>query len=158
MVRGAADEAELSRVTDLLWEFLEAATPMERADATTWCFPDALGYADLGIINSLGFNHSRCCWEVRQLPGVLDSFRQIWFNDAGLESTEELIVSFDGGNIFLPHHGGRAALVPDARDLKTSEGWFHGEVGVCLFVCLAALRVPPPHDSRMAHLTLPLLP
>lgn len=129
VVRGAADVAETGRVTDLLWGFLEAATPMERADATTWGFPDALGYADLGILNTLGFNHSRCCWAVRQLPGVQDAFRQIWFDDPGLESAEQLIVSFDGGNVFLPWHGGRAALVPDARAHKTSEGWFHVDQG-----------------------------
>ena len=36
-------------------------------NAATWEFPYDLGYAGLGIMNSLGFNHSNACWFVRQL-------------------------------------------------------------------------------------------
>ena len=51
---------ELAVAEGLLWQFLESETSLRQSEATAWEFPDDLGYAHLGIMNSLGFNHSAC--------------------------------------------------------------------------------------------------
>ena len=123
VVRQAADEAEVARGTSLLWEFLEGHTSMRRDDAPGWRFPAGLGGSELahsaGILRG-AFHQSACCWHSRQLPRVRQAFGAVW----GAAAAEQMLASFDGGNIFLPWHGGAAQAAN-----KTREGWWHVDQG-----------------------------
>jgi ectoine hydroxylase-related dioxygenase (phytanoyl-CoA dioxygenase family) len=114
VIKAAATPQEVEHGTGLLWRFLEKETDMREDNSLTWDFPHDLGYAHLGIMNSLGFNHSELCWFVRQLPKVREAYSQIW-------KTNDLICSFDGGNLFLPWHADESQ--------KTTDGWFHVDQG-----------------------------
>jgi hypothetical protein len=134
VVKNVASPEEVEAATELLWEFL-ATVGVDKEDQSTWTFPDSLGYADLGIMNSEGFNHSPCCWKIRQLSKVHEAYAQIW------QTSEQLITSFDGGNIFFPWHA------DDDDSRKTTDGWFHCDQvhggGECVRRSVSPAHAPP---------------
>jgi ectoine hydroxylase-related dioxygenase (phytanoyl-CoA dioxygenase family) len=115
VVAGAGDVADVARAEKLLWDFLEETTTWQRSSPESWT-DEAVGHigtTDIGIINGGGCAQSDFLWHVRTLPGVRQAFERIW-------STDDLLVSFDGANIFRPwHHGFK----------KTVGGWWHVDQG-----------------------------
>lgn len=115
VVAGVASPDELERAHHLLWEFLEDSTPWRRDSPGTWSDEGigAIGMSHNGIVNGAGVGQSDFLWSVRTLPKVRRAFERIW-------DTTDLLVSFDGANVFRPwHHGFR----------KTLCGWWHVDQG-----------------------------
>jgi len=113
VVANAAKKEDIEKAQSLLWDFLEAlpGTKVRRSDVTTWDNKvDWLPNPSNGIIHGFGFGQSDFMWHLRQLPKVKESFAAIW-------GTEDLLVSFDGGNIFRPWRYNPEWL--------TTGGWFH---------------------------------
>lgn len=113
VVAEAADAAAVRRGDELLWDFLESIpnTKVRRGDIGTWGFSgDWLPSETNGIINGFGFGQSQFMWHLRLLPRVRQTFSAIW-------KTNDLIVSFDGGNVFRPWRHNPKWL--------TDGGWYH---------------------------------
>jgi len=49
-----------------------------------------------GMIHGYGIGHEQWVWDVRTEPGVIDAFAKVW-------GTDQLVTSFDGASIMLPH-------------------------------------------------------
>lgn len=115
VVAEVVDEASVEQAKDLLWQFLEESVGCKRACPTTWTDErlERLGSVRNGILNNNGVNQSSFLWYVRTLPGIQQAFARIW-------GSSELLVSFDGANLFRPwNHGFR----------KTQCGWWHVDQG-----------------------------
>jgi len=115
VVAAVADQADLSRAEDLLWEFLEKTTSWRRCANETWTDEGigGIGSVQNGLVNGAGMGQSAFLWHLRTLHNVRRVFECIW-------NTSDLIVSFDGANVFRPwNHGFR----------KTVGGWWHVDQG-----------------------------
>lgn len=115
VIADVADASEVERAKELLWQFLEESVGCKRSDPGTWTDErlEFLGSVQNGILNSMGINQSKFLWHSRTLPRVRHAFEEVW-------GTSDLLVSFDGANIFRPwHHGFR----------KTRCGWWHIDQG-----------------------------
>lgn len=113
VVANVASCEDIKKAQSLLWDFLEAlpATRVRRDDVKSWGDPrDWLPNPGNGIVHGWGFGQSDFMWHLRQLPRVKESFAAIW-------GTNDLLVSFDGGNVFRPWKYN--------PDWLTSGGWFH---------------------------------
>lgn len=113
VVASVADDAELATARSLMWDFLEALprTRVRRDDVRTWNDKyDWIPNPANGIVHGFGFGQSDFMWHLRLLPRVKAAFAAIW-------STDDLLVSFDGGNIFRPWKYKKSWL--------TSGGWYH---------------------------------
>ncbi len=94
VVAQAADEAHCDWAHTRFWDFCSGVRPgLKRGDARTWFFSNWLPSPATGIFSSYGFAHDDFCWRARCLPRVRAAFAQIW-------QTDELVVSYDGGNAF----------------------------------------------------------
>mmetsp|Transcript_41574 Transcript_41574/g.115672 ORF Transcript_41574/g.115672 Transcript_41574/m.115672 type:complete len:408 (-) Transcript_41574:149-1372(-) len=115
VIADVAGPRDLERAEELLWKFLEDKTPWRRSSPDTWTdrgFQD-IGCVHRGLLNGGGMGQSAFLWHLRTLPRVRMAFETIW-------KTQELLVSFDGANIFRPwHHGFQ----------KTRCGWWHVDQG-----------------------------
>lgn len=115
VVADVASASEIEHAKDLLWQFLEESVGCQRSSPSTWTDErlERVGSVRNGILNSMGICQSTFMWYMRTLPKAHQVFEQIW-------GTSELLVSFDGANIFRPwHHGFR----------KTMCGWWHVDQG-----------------------------
>lgn len=115
VIASIAQKEELARAEDLLWEFLEKHAGWERSSNETWTDEgmEKIGCVHRGLVNGAGMGHSDFMWYLRTLPKVREVFEYIW-------GTDNLIVSFDGANLFRPwHHGFK----------KTMGGWWHVDQG-----------------------------
>merc|ERR1712224_522083 len=108
-----ADAEAVNRGKTLLWDFLESVpgTRVRRHEPSTWgkesgWLPDQSN----GVLGVQGIGQSEFCWHARTLPRVNAVFAAIW-------GTPDLLVSFDGGNVFRPWK--------DKPEWKTSGGWWH---------------------------------
>lgn len=113
VVAEVADAEAVGRAKSLMWDFLEALpnTGVRRGDVRTWGNPaDWIPSPTNGIINGFGFGQSDFMWFLRLLPRVKAAFEAIW-------RTEDLLVSFDGGNAFRPWRYDASWL--------TRGGWYH---------------------------------
>ncbi len=122
VIKNVATPEEVDIAKSLLWQFLEKKAFMKRDDPSTWTDANfcKLGSTRNGILAFNGINHSEFLWYLRLLPKVKLAFSQIF-------QTDDLITSFDGGNIFRPWHS------PQADEFsKTSSGWFHVDQGKTL--------------------------
>ena len=120
VVQAAADSSQVQKATGLLWEWLVEAAGWKCHEPGTWTDSSfrAIGDPTNGIVSGRGFGHSRLAWYVRTLPRVRRAFETIW-------KTSELIVSFDGGNIFRPYD----SLAPRQCSTRTRGGWWHVDQG-----------------------------
>eukprot|EP00747_Dinoflagellata_sp_TGD_P165189 gnl/TRDRNA2_/TRDRNA2_186158_c0_seq1.p1 gnl/TRDRNA2_/TRDRNA2_186158_c0~~gnl/TRDRNA2_/TRDRNA2_186158_c0_seq1.p1 ORF type:complete len:428 (-),score=72.79 gnl/TRDRNA2_/TRDRNA2_186158_c0_seq1:161-1417(-) len=111
ILAGVADSTSIVRAKTLLWDFLESVpnTQVKRGDPSTW---DAswLPNKSNGILGVHGFGQTDFCWHARMLPSVHKAFAAIWGSD-------DLIASFDGGNVFRPW--------ANRREWRTVGGWWH---------------------------------
>mmetsp|Transcript_24743 Transcript_24743/g.35972 ORF Transcript_24743/g.35972 Transcript_24743/m.35972 type:complete len:371 (-) Transcript_24743:434-1546(-) len=115
IVKCVADEPEVHTARDLFWKFLEENAGMDRNKPKTW---DDARFSRVGMpqVGILDMGQSDANWFVRLLPRVKSAFEAIW-------KTPDLIVSFDGGNAFRPHHA------PGQTSKRTSGGWWHVDQG-----------------------------
>jgi hypothetical protein len=137
VVKAVASTEETSQAMKLLWEFLEDKCSMKENDPTTWTDENfaKIGDSRTGILSFSGIQHSEFLWYLRMLPKVRRIFEKIF-------ETDDLLSSFDGGNIFRPWHLLDTAAQSQARDHpKTSAGWFHVDQGKALlgFHCVQGL-------------------
>lgn len=121
VIKGVASASDVAAAHDALWEFLQPACGMKKEDPSTWTdFKfHQIGSPDMGILHSNGINHSAYLWKARLLPKVRQAFASIYKDN-------NLLTSFDGGNIFRPWHN---KSIPDAELIRTRSGWFHVDQG-----------------------------
>jgi hypothetical protein len=108
-----ADTKEVAQARSLMWDYLESipGTHVRREEVSTWGIDnDWLPSADNGLLGGCGFGQSAFCWHTRLLPKVKQAFASIW-------ACEDLIVSFDGGNVFRPWERN--------PDWRTQGSWWH---------------------------------
>lgn len=98
VVAGAADDAELKTLRELLWRHLESASPMRRGKPETWSSEGYPGPAHLGLATWGQVGQSEVLWRARCLPRVGAAFEAAW----GVEAGAPLLVSFDGLALFRP--------------------------------------------------------
>ncbi|CAK9090541.1 unnamed protein product [Durusdinium trenchii] len=113
VVADVLSEQDIGHARSLLWDFLEALpqTRVRRDDVKSWgCKRDWLPDERNGILNGFGFGQSDFMWFLRLRPKVKDAFAAVW-------STNDLLVSFDGGNVFRPWRFDPA--------WRTLGGWYH---------------------------------
>lgn len=114
IIKDVADEQSRAIGLNLLWDFLENQVPgssVKRNDPESW-IPSS-GWTpsiSTGLLNGLGFGQSKFMWHSRLLPKVSEIFEAIW-------GTDDLIVSFDGGNVFRPWRY--------RPDYVTRSAWWH---------------------------------
>jgi len=113
VVAGAADVRQIDAAKSLMWDYLEGIpnTQVSRDDVRSWGLKgDWMPSETNGILHGFGFGQSDFMWHLRLLPRVKAAFSAIW-------NTDDLIVSFDGGNAFRPWTYTRSWL--------TIGGWYH---------------------------------
>ncbi|CAM9360576.1 unnamed protein product, partial [Ectocarpus fasciculatus] len=120
VIKAVATPEEVSQATDLLWRFLESdKIGMKRGKPQTWTGKlfQNVGSRSNGILMYNGIQQSDMLWFIRMLPKVKESFAQIF-------GTDDLLTSYDGGNIFRPWHAKGAE-----EYAKTEQGWWHVDQG-----------------------------
>lgn len=113
VLAAVADNTAIAKAKSLMWDYLESATHMQvkRQDSATWGKESGwLPSQGNGLLGGRGFEHSAFCWHTRLLPGVKQAFQAIW-------DSSDLIVSFDGGNVFRPWK--------TKPEWRTEGGWWH---------------------------------
>jgi len=112
VVASVASSSSIEHSKDLFWRFLCSVpnTTLRRDDPSTWVGTNWLPSELNGIISGFGFGQSDFMWHLRLLPRVKTSFASIW-------ETDDLLVSFDGGNAFRPWQRN--------NDWITDGGWYH---------------------------------
>lgn len=117
VIRGVASADEVEHAKGLLWKYLQENSYMRKDDPSTWTNKNFKtgGDAQSGILGGY-IGQSKFCWFTRLLPKVKEAFKSIW-------ETDDLLVSFDGGNIFRPW------WTQELEERITSSGWFHVDQG-----------------------------
>jgi ectoine hydroxylase-related dioxygenase (phytanoyl-CoA dioxygenase family) len=112
VVAGVADAQQVEKAQDLLWDFFEnlEGYSLRRDDPSTWSNDSWLPSPTNGIMSGFGFGQCKFMWHLRLLPKVKKAFAAIW-------KTTDLLVSFDGGNMFRPWKYDSSWV--------TQGGWFH---------------------------------
>lgn len=113
-------EAELFVMNDGMWTVLEHITsnfdkPINRNDKSSWKEIYRLLPLHGMLIQHWQLGHAQYVWDIRQNPKVVDVFCSIW----GV-TREELIVSFDGVAIGLPHE-----VTNRGKFNESKPGWLH---------------------------------
>lgn len=133
IVKNILSKEEVHNSKHLLWNFLEKHFDMDRNDPKTWTDTNfaKFGRCEKGIMHSQGINQSEYMWSLRGSKKIKDIFSKIYDDN-------DLITSFDGGNIFRPWHN---SSIPDGEFMKTNTGWFHVDQGKTLRgrVCVQGL-------------------
>ena len=116
VIKEVANRGEIEEAHALLWSFLEHQTSMRRSNPESWTNAvfETIGEAKTGICQGCNVGHSMLCWFLRCLPRVRTVFESIW-------KTNELIVSFDGINIFRP--------TTEDSSRRTRSDWWHVDQG-----------------------------
>lgn len=97
------DEQECEQLEAGMWQWLERATsqldvPVQRERAETYRSFYELHPSHGMLLQHWGVGHSQFAWDVRQHTRVIDVFAQLW----GCAPVD-LLTSFDGASISLPH-------------------------------------------------------
>eukprot|EP00005_Dracoamoeba_jomungandri_P001157 CAMPEP_0174259448 /NCGR_PEP_ID=MMETSP0439-20130205/8268_1 /TAXON_ID=0 /ORGANISM="Stereomyxa ramosa, Strain Chinc5" /LENGTH=337 /DNA_ID=CAMNT_0015343337 /DNA_START=57 /DNA_END=1070 /DNA_ORIENTATION=+ len=129
VIRSVATKERIEEAKEEFWSFVEGikGSSVKRDNINSW----DVGWKpnpNNGIFGSHGFPHSPFCWNTRTLPAVKTAFAAIW-------GTDDLIVSFDGGNAFRPWKHNPYWL--------TDGGWWHVDQNSCNYeskrVCVQGL-------------------
>lgn len=93
---------ECNEMINNMWDYLEYITqkwkyPIKRNDEETWEEIYKLTHDSL-LFQFWNIGHSQMSWNVRQNPKVVDIFSYFW-----KVKPDDLLVSFDGASIQLPH-------------------------------------------------------
>lgn len=112
----ALDPLEVDQAFRLLWEFLGEQVGMQKDDKGSWVDENfrKVAWTNSGILYRRGIGHSKFQWFCRTRRQVKLAFEKIY-------NTDELIVSFDGCNIFRPWQ--------ECPSVRTEGGWFHVDQG-----------------------------
>lgn len=124
VVKGVASFEEVNEAKELLWQFLEENSPMRQNNPSTWgdeAFQQ-VGLVPNGILCYKGIGQSKFLWRIRLLSKLKEAFGLIY-------DTEDLITSFDGGNVFRPWQALPEYFREGEEMWKTSSGWFHVDQG-----------------------------
>ncbi|KAJ7593464.1 hypothetical protein C8J56DRAFT_931149 [Mycena floridula] len=98
----------------------------KRDDPATWKVENIPSAFKGGLFVGYGVPHEQFLWDIRQEPGVIDTFARIW-------GTDKLLVSFDGVNISVPGilPPGHDGLKPWPHvDQSPNRTWFHCIQGI----------------------------
>lgn len=110
VIASVASEQNIISAKELFWNiFCNINSNINCLDPSTWDTDWPASSGD-GICSAKGFNHSQFLWQARLFPDVKRAFGLIW-------NTEDLIVSYDTGNVFRPWQYNREWL--------THGGWWH---------------------------------
>ena len=112
------DEIEAFR--EGAWHTLEqltsiTETPVRRDDTSTWHGYKQLFPMHSMLIQHFGIGHANFIWKLRQNAKVIMVFQMLY----GLQRPDELLVSFDGMSIHLPHE----IVNPRAGYFRNT--WYH---------------------------------
>ena len=111
VVASVASENEIQNGKDLFWKHINSISSIVKRDnPSTWDTETWIASPTDGICSCKGFNHSEFAWNTRLLSKVKQAFECIW-------NTNNLIVSFDAGNVFRPWKYNNAWI--------TEGGWWH---------------------------------
>lgn len=132
IIKNVLNKEEINKAIELIWEFLIEKCEMLPNDPSTWTDENfsKIGDSRTGILGFSGINQSNFLWYLRLIPNVKHVFQQVF-------DTDDLLTSFDGGNIFRPWHNPNLSQY----HAKTSQGWFHVDQGRKLlgFHCVQGL-------------------
>lgn len=97
------DDVESNQVEASVWEWVEHATsnlslPVQRSKPETYRSFYQLHPSHGMLLQHWGVGHSQFAWDVRQHPRVINVFAKLW----GC-APADLLCSFDGASISLPH-------------------------------------------------------
>lgn len=112
VVKNVASHQEIEQGISYLWDFMENLpnNKCKRMDSSTWDDDEWYPAPRNGILNAMGTGQSSFAWQARLLPKVKETFAAVW-------STDELITSFDGANVFRPWK--------NKPEWKTRGSWWH---------------------------------
>ena len=96
-------KSEINEIKKDIWNWLEQLSfpisdtekKIDRNDPETWHDGNWPTDPDTGIVFSFGVGQTNFSWKVRSYPLVKKAFAKIW-------NTNDLIVSFDGCNLYRP--------------------------------------------------------
>jgi hypothetical protein len=133
VIANVANEVEIEEGKQLLWDFIQSKCDMQRNNPDTWGDErfQKIGSPIAGILAYGGINQSKFLWHARLLPSVKTAFSKLY-------KTDDLLTSFDGGNIYRPWHYSR---LPEGEFWMTQTGWYHVDQGRKLrgFHCVQGL-------------------
>ena len=141
VVKQVLNESDIEVAKSEMWDWIEALPPgsCKRDDIDTWEDRSWIPNHSNGIISGFGFGQSDFMWRIRNARKVKEAFTAIW-------GTEDLLVSFDGGNAFRPWQHN--------RDWLTDGGWYHvdqnslREEQKVVSKQRTVAKPPPNHDCR----------
>lgn len=101
VVRSVLSTAEVEDARRGMWDCLETLTAKMGPDSIDRTRPEEVDVRPLLPIHSMllqhyGIGHSQFVWDVRGSAGVRAAFARVW-------GTDDLITSFDGVSIHVPH-------------------------------------------------------
>ena len=105
------------------WSWLEHVTqdlevPWRLNDSATWSsFFDLLPLHSM-LLQHWGIGHSQWCWNVRMHRGVQKVFESIWNTPVS-----EMLTSFDGASLHLPHETTKRGFYRGATWLHTDQSY-----------------------------------
>ncbi|KAK8070560.1 hypothetical protein PG997_010763 [Apiospora hydei] len=114
VIKGAVPRARADAYAESMWTYLETfknsgrGLGFRRDDPSTYTEPHLPVINEKGMCSGYGVNHEDFAWSIREEPGVVDAFAQVF-------DTDDLLVSFDAVNMALP---GR-------KDLPANKPWPH---------------------------------
>lgn len=103
IIPSVINEEECKKMREGMWESIEHITqnfdvPMKRDDVNSWKSFSQLFALHSMLIQRYGLTHAQYYWDLRQNVNIVDIFAKLW--DV---KREELLVSFDGLSLHLPH-------------------------------------------------------
>lgn len=117
------DKEECALMERGAWQWLEEATqllpiPVEKEAPDTWKSFFELVPSHAMLLQHWGIGHARWLWEVRSNRKVMEVFASLWNT-----SLDELITSFDGAAIHLPHEVTRRGFYRGNTWLHTDQSY-----------------------------------
>lgn len=101
VIPSVLNAAEVEQFRNGAWDYIEHATsametPVQRGDPLTWKSFYNLGSKRGMLLQHYGVGQAQFLWDLRQNPKIVSIFETFW-------GTSDLLVSFDGTSIALPH-------------------------------------------------------
>jgi len=103
IIPNVLSEKEIENMKSGMWDYLEHVTskfevPIDRNNKKTWrSFYDLLPLHSM-LVQHWQIGHAQYVWDLRQNPKIIDIFCKIWS-----VKKDELLVSFDGASVSMPH-------------------------------------------------------
>ncbi|KAJ4417477.1 hypothetical protein N0V82_006141 [Gnomoniopsis sp. IMI 355080] len=108
VLKGAISQDRASHYLNSMFDWLEGLPyGFKKDDRSTWGPQNLPAHIKGGMYHGYSVAHEKFFWDARTEPTIIDAFAKIW-------GTPNLLVSFDGANITLPH-----------PDRQSNEAWPH---------------------------------